>query len=192
VSGDFNVISNNTGFGNEVKLSNANGNVIFGNIISASETADYGVHIVESSSNNIIYCNNVSAILSDVYINSDSAENNTFYNNNFLKQYGLTELASLSTYGFTLVNFWDNGKDGNYWEGYNVTDANRDGIGDTPYVIDGANVDNYPLMFPFDVENDTVVLPPPEPFLTIIAATAAMTIAVVVVALFVYFRKRKR
>lgn len=96
------------------------------------------------------------------------------------------------TYGLPLVDFWDNGEEGNYWADYNGTDANRDGVGDTPYVIDGANVDNYPLMFPFDIENNTVVLPPTEPFLTIIAATAAMTIAVVVVALFVYFRKRKR
>jgi nitrous oxidase accessory protein NosD len=191
VDGDFNVISNNTGFVNGVRLSNANSNVICGNNISTT-SGDYGVCIVEKSSHNMIYDNDLLALNSDVRINSDSAENNTLFHNNFLRQYGGTELASFSTYGLALVNFWDNGEEGNYWADYNGTDANRDGIGDTPYVIDGANVDNYPLMFPFDTKNNTVVLPPTEPFLTIIAATAAMTIAVVVVALFVYFRKRKR
>jgi len=38
---------------------------------------------------------------------------------------------------------------GNYWSDYNGTDANHDGIGDTPYVIDTKNADNYPLMTPY-------------------------------------------
>jgi hypothetical protein len=38
---------------------------------------------------------------------------------------------------------------GNYWSDYKETDANHDGIGDTPYVIDANNTDNYPLMGTF-------------------------------------------
>lgn len=44
------------------------------------------------------------------------------------------------------VNIWDDGTEGNYWHSYNGTDANQDGIGDMPYIIDQNNRDNHPLM----------------------------------------------
>ena len=49
---------------------------------------------------------------------------------------------------------------GNYWSNYNSTDANSDGIGDTPYVLpDNLGTDNYPLMKPFEnYFNDRPVL----------------------------------
>jgi nitrous oxidase accessory protein NosD len=43
-------------------------------------------------------------------------------------------------------NAWDNGLEGNYWSNYNGGDSNGDGIGDTPYIIDQDNQDNYPLI----------------------------------------------
>src|SRR3989304_695935 len=198
ISGSFNTISKNSAYKiiitrdsnrisyntiDSIQMSNANNNVIYGNNISTStistRTADYGVRIVDNSSHNIIYNNNILALLNGVEINSNSAENNTFFHNNFLIKYS-REPGRVYTYNLTLVNFWDNGKEGNYWEDYNGTDSNRDGIGDTPYVIDGANADNYPLMAPYDIENDTLVLPPPEPFPTaiVVAASAASVAAV--------------
>ena len=44
------------------------------------------------------------------------------------------------------VNIWDNGFEGNYWDNYNGTDGDGNGIGDTPYIINENNQDNYPLV----------------------------------------------
>lgn len=43
---------------------------------------------------------------------------------------------------------WDNGSVGNYWDDYVGKDSDRDGIGDTPYYVQGLPdvPDNYPLM----------------------------------------------
>ncbi len=68
--------------------------------------------------------------------------NNSFVNNTrqlggcICVDYNLTEA----------VHNWDSGRIGNFWSDYNGTDANGDGIGDTPYNIDVLNLDRFPLM----------------------------------------------
>lgn len=47
-----------------------------------------------------------------------------------------------------MYNDFDDGSEGNYWDDYNGTDSDGDGIGDTPYYIDNNSVDDYPLMHP--------------------------------------------
>jgi nitrous oxidase accessory protein NosD len=199
IDGESNTIGSNTVC--NLHLSNTNKSIFCENKIGLATLyyngfsvlgREYsGICIEGNSFHNIFYANDIAAYSYDVEmkeVNSKSA-NNTFYHNNFLNN---SRYAGVGVRTGNFVNFWDNGEEGNYWDDYNGTDANRDGIGDTPYVIDGNNVDNYPLMYPYDIENDAVVLPPPEPFPTILIIAAVATAAVIGVALLVYFRKRKR
>jgi nitrous oxidase accessory protein NosD len=162
------------------------------NIISEnrveSRTRSYSGISVENSAYNVVYANYISGFSFGVELDM-LAENNTFYHNNFVDS--LTVHISVSEGELFSSNFWDNGEEGNYWDDYNGTDGNRDGIGDTPYVIDDANVDRYPLMFPFDIEGNAVVLPPPEPFPTTLVVAAVATVAVIGAVLAIYFKKRK-
>ena len=61
--------------------------------------------------------------------------------------------------GLSTGNVWDDGypSGGNYWDNYTGVDSNHDGIGDTPYIIDADNVDNYPLMETWVVPTETIV-----------------------------------
>jgi parallel beta-helix repeat protein len=90
------------------------------------------------------------------------------------KDYNLTETP----------HTWDDGKEGNYWSDYNGTDANNDGIGDTPYVIDVLNQDRYPLM------NSPAAPPTVTPGISVELVTATI-LALAVVAV-IGFRIWKR
>jgi parallel beta-helix repeat protein len=100
---------------------------------------------------------------------------------------------------------WDDGRQGNFWSDHNATDADGDGVADTPYVINqwSNNIDRYPLMEPIQVEFKLPVEPEPTPSpepkpsaapfsTTIIAAASVASIAIVTIALIIYFKKRKR
>lgn len=160
--------SNNTLFRNSITNNEHDGiyldesdyNTIYGNDVMAN--GEYGICII-SSSNNTICGNNLA---SDYYhdIGLSSSINNTFYHNNFI-----SDVVGDSSYG----NDWDAGypSGGNYWDDYNGADlyggpdqniAGSDGIGDTPYIIDSNNTDNYPLMNPWtlipgDIDGDSNV-----------------------------------
>jgi len=83
-----------------------------------------------------------------------ASSGNRMYHNNFINNTWHLSPYSISS------NVWDNGypSGGNYWSGYTGVDEKSgpnqdqlgsDGIGDTPYVIDGNNNDSYPLMKPW-------------------------------------------
>jgi parallel beta-helix repeat protein len=123
-------------------------NVIMGNDISAND--GFGVHLFRSHNNSIIgnnITNNGCGIL--LY----AASHNFIYHNNFLTN--RIQASTLSAW-----SVWDNGypSGGNYWSDYFGVDANGDGIGDTPYIIDESNVDRYPLMKPCQIP----IAPPPS------------------------------
>ncbi|MEM3729049.1 MAG: NosD domain-containing protein [Candidatus Bathyarchaeia archaeon] len=97
---------------------------------------------IDRSSNNVISNNDIVKGRYGIYIGSFSS-NNFVYHNNFVNN--TYQAISESS------NIWDNGypSGGNFWSNYNGVDANQDGIGDIPYVINVDNKDNYPLMHPY-------------------------------------------
>jgi len=55
-------------------------------------------------------------------------------------------------------NPFDNGSIGNYWDDYNGSDINNDGVGDSPYYLDNNSVDRYPLVNSINYEEDKPVI----------------------------------
>jgi parallel beta-helix repeat protein len=75
--------------------------------------------------------------------------------NSFFRNYVDSERQVMSDFftpfsnassGHVSANIWDDGFEGNCWSDYVGMDENKDGIGDTPYIIDDQNVDHYPLI----------------------------------------------
>ena len=173
------------------------------NIISGNNLTGFSgqaIRIVFDGSNNTIYGNYMANNQFAIAL-QEGAVNNTFYGNTFTAD--SCKIAIHDAYG----NLWDNGTIGNYWGDYNGTDGNGDGIGDTPCTVIGfkwdndidgfvsfvSGQDNYPLMAPYDVEHDAVVLPQAEPFLAVLVAAASVAAVVVVGAgLLIYFKKRNK
>jgi parallel beta-helix repeat protein len=118
---------------------------------------DYGFWFDSSdllnSTENAIFENTLSANNFGVDIEW-GGENNTFWRNNFLNNseqiygIGMKYHTGWGGYaGYTLPkNSWDNGSIGNYWSDYSGIDADGNGVGDSPYSINGWNQDNYPQM----------------------------------------------
>jgi hypothetical protein len=82
------------------------------------------------------------------------ASNNVIFNNNFIDNRAQVGIEDS-------INMWDNGKVGNYWSDYDDIDADGNDVGDTPYVIDEKNQDNYPLVLPFEKDIPSSVEPTP-------------------------------
>lgn len=125
-------------------LLNANQRVnVSGN--SISNNGEAGISI-GSSSLNTVSGNNISNN-GGVGVYLDESHDNTFHHNNFIDN-----PTQVSNQNSALGNLWDDGSEGNYWSDYSGTDSNSDGIGDTAYIIDENNRDNYPVMPTFQKE----------------------------------------
>jgi parallel beta-helix repeat protein len=128
------------------------------------------------------------------------------YRNNFINntQHVYDMIWDPLNFAQAVTYVWDDGGQGNFWSDNNATDADGDGVADTPYVINkrGNNIDRYPLMEPIQIEFKLPVepesTPSPEPapgtapFTTVlIAAASVASIAIIIIALIIYFKKRK-
>ena len=150
----YNMLSNNSKY-NIVLLTDSNNNNISFNIL---ECSFYGIRIYGSQDNhvfkNCVRNNNVGLYT------CCSARQNHFYNNNLLDN------SQNAQENPDLLNIWYNYPNGpgNYWDDYNGSDENHDGIGDTPYDVPSAgNQDLYPLMSPYGMTNLTINFVP-SPF----------------------------
>jgi parallel beta-helix repeat protein len=108
---------------------------IEGNSVSNCSSSGISLYYAQD---NIISYNVFDGNLVGIF--QESGGNNRILLNDFQKNTNNVQLT------FNAINYWDNGTKGNYWSNYHGTDANQDGIGDTPYVIDSSNQDNFPLM----------------------------------------------
>jgi len=139
-----NTVINNSEYG--INIQSSSHISVCGNNITNNKS---GLKI-SYSSNNTVTANNISDS-SEFAIYFSNSNNTAFYSNNFINNAKQIDdhYWHVTRWHSPSVNIWDNGIEGNYWSNYNGTDNDGDGIGDTPYIIDEKNQDNYPLIEPF-------------------------------------------
>jgi nitrous oxidase accessory protein len=221
-------IFQSVGLSAAIQLSYSNNNLIKNNYI---ELCTEGIQLRAGSSNNVVAeniitnCQDVAVRLlaeyspprwynpdenkimrnnisnsgcgTSVYGSSNNIISNNDYVNNTI-QFSANEDYYLTWGGSHSTNTIDR----NYWSNYNGTDANRDGVGDTPFIIDSHNKDNNPVMSllpvslpnygptssPIPTINTGPHMPETEPF----KALTILVVAIIAVAIasVVLFRRR--
>jgi parallel beta-helix repeat protein len=134
---------------------NSSGNSIVGNVIAEGS---FGI-MMESVSEEHVEANNITGNEFGIYLTR--ASNSTFVRNNFVNNnysaysgvfFNGTYLNPDYPAGYSNAqsasqqNVWNQDGKGNFYSDYNGTDMDHNSVGDTPYVIDENNQDNYPLI----------------------------------------------
>jgi parallel beta-helix repeat protein len=154
--------TNRTGSEGIALFGDCSNNMIIGNNITGF--VNQAIRTVFSCSSNTIFGNYMANNGFAVAL-QDGAVNNTFYGNTFAM-----DSCKIQIDDGVEGTFWDNRTIGNFWGNYNGTDNNKDGISDTPYIVNGvkwdqdangfvsfvSGQDNYPLMEPYNIEHNTI------------------------------------
>jgi parallel beta-helix repeat protein len=215
-----------------ITCTNSSGNQLIGNVITRNwhnginlvDSSDYNIvtlnHVynhttmsrgaiyIQDSTDNYLTANN----LTDngcwgIQLKGEQG-NNTFYGNNFVNNSYIInrrtpDALQISTPGTANGNSWDNGSLGNYWSDYGGSDANGDGIGDSPYYINPTNQDNYPLLNLVSTSEVSLIAPklpssmlssqgnPVQQLPEFAIAASALIAAMISLTTVVYLKKRK-
>jgi nitrous oxidase accessory protein len=174
-------------------------NMVIENIITSCQDvairllAEYSPPRWYNPNGNTIMRNNISnsGCGTTIYGSSNNIISNNNYVNNTV-QFSANEDYYLTWGGSRSVNSIDR----NYWSDYNGTDANRDGIGDTPYIIDPNNQDNNPIMLPISVtipNSGPTSSPTPSPSIPEFSSLAfPLLLTIIAVAGLLVYLKKKR
>jgi parallel beta-helix repeat protein len=164
-----NLVSRNYAANNDngIVIENQN-NHILDNV--ATNNNDAGIYLYTATLNEVTG-NNITNNVRGMHL--VSCTDNTINGNNFVGN--TVQVDSESS-----ENNWSSAQQGNYWGDYTGLDSNQNGVGDTPYVIDDDNQDNYPLMAAVEVEE----IPEFSSWTVLFVA-----VAVLAVVLLVYKRK---
>jgi len=166
VNSTNNTIVNNSILNNAVTgvyLSASSSNIFFGNRVEGSS---YGLYMTTASGEcegNQIFNNTIQrqwmGITLEGYSNhpviGNMFESNVISNNSIGLSLYLSALNQIFHNNIVdnvvqiesneSMNMFDHLGEGNYWSTFDGADNDNDGIGDTPYVIDEQNSDNFPL-----------------------------------------------
>ena len=208
-----NTISNNTGGLNLVYYGP---HFVYGNNITNN---DWGLRFAEGCSNAKVYgniiANNSAGVVLLIFPNEGdvvfSGVGNKVFGNIFVDNFEQV-VQNEGEFGYlnlpyskgTDVVLWDNGTVGNYWGDYlikysNASEMGNSGVGDTPYFIDGVNIDYFPLVIAFNVSSTISLIstpiptPNPEakPLPVILVVISIVVIIVGGLGLIVYFKKNR-
>lgn len=209
-NGDGNIIAYNniTNFYSGLGVSSLYG-VGSNNVFYANRIINdiYGIG-VSGGVNNTFYANELVNNTAGVSVGSSEPPEPraTFYHNNFIGSVEQVDRSHSASYvpgawrePFNASGIFDNGLEGNYWSDYTGVDSNGDGVGDSPYIIDGNRQDHHPLMAPFDISTATLATSTPtvepskqEPLSTALVIVGIVVVAVVGFGLLVLFKARKQ
>jgi parallel beta-helix repeat protein len=169
-------------------------NTVEGNTIMGGNV---GIFLAESP--NTVVGNHIEDNIEGVFMgplpDTHKTVHNILYHNSFVNNtQQVYDCECTDPHTIHHLNIWDNGTSGNYWSDYNGTDADGDGIGDTPYQVSNDDTDTHPLMVPvaFPLNRKAGFLGTNIPLELGLAITAGAFIAVSATAYVLFKRKKSK